>query len=342
MLRIAFQKKLEQRAVSGLYLLYGSESYLLDFVTRYLKEDYLGEMSALNFTELTLEENNQVQILEAAETLPVFSAQRILLIKNCDFTKDGMGKYKTVYDALYDYMDTLPESLLLIMIAPHDTIFKGKFVKKVDAADRLVSFQKLDESDLNAFITRRVQRTGKKITTGAVRLLGTRSLYLDPHAKKNLYDVDHILTSLIAEEKGTITEESVAFMLPAPFTETIFQLMDAVSQKRSHEALRIYQSVRQGGIDVFGVFYMLVRHVRNLIRVKAYLENPKNPSGPKYLSLSPFEYGKLAKSARDFSYRTLYRMMRYLYHTESNLKRSPVEKDTLLTVLVMQLCEESK
>ncbi len=305
---------------------------------RFLKEDYIENMPDLNFTELHLPETGLVPIIEACETLPVFSAQRVVLIHDCDFTKDGMGKFKEIYDGLYDYVDRLPEGLLVIMIAPQETIFKGRLVKKVDAADGLVSFKKMESGELTAFITKRVQQSGRNITSGAVQLISQRSTYLAKDSEKNLYDVDHILTALIAEGENTITEERVEQMLPTPFTETIFQLMDAVSKKRSHEAIRMYYSVRQNGMEEFGVFYMLVRHVRNLIRVKAFLENPKGESGTKYLQISPFEYGKLATSCRAFPFRTLYRMMRELYDTESQLKESPVDHDTLLTVLIARLC----
>lgn len=331
---------MEHRAASGLYILYGSEVYLLDFVIQFLKEKYLENMPELNYTEMSLPETGLVPIIEACETLPVFSAQRIVLIHDCDFTKDGMGKYKEIYDGLFDYIDRLPEGLLMVLISPYESIFKGRFVKKVDASDGLVSFKKLEPGELSGFITKRVQRTGKKITQGAVQLISRRSLYLVPEAKKNLYDLDHLITALTSGDENIISEEQVEQMLPAPFTETIFQLMDTISKKRSQEALRIFYSVRRSGTDVFGVFYMIVRQVRNLIRVKAFLENPKGESGAKYLSLSPFEYGKLATSTRSFTYRELYRMMRLLYDTESQLKESPADPDTLLTVLIVRLCGE--
>ncbi|NLK59064.1 MAG: hypothetical protein GX291_07345, partial [Tissierellia bacterium] len=56
MQRNAFQNSLRDKQAEGLYLLYGSEQYLLDYVKRFLKEDFLPEESVmLNLTTLSAE-----------------------------------------------------------------------------------------------------------------------------------------------------------------------------------------------------------------------------------------------------------------------------------------------
>lgn len=340
MQRIAFQKLLSDKRAEGLYLLYGSEMFLLDTVKRYLKESFLApETAALNLTVLGAENLTAVQLIETCETLPVFSDRRVVMVEDFDFTKEGVARFKDVYEGLYDYIQKLPSGLVLILISPHEALFRGRFVKKAEEVGETVSFQKLNESELLAFIRRRSERDGRSLTQAAQHLLLARSEYLNREENKNLYDVDHVMVSLFDAKEGVIEETDVAELLPAPFTETIFQLMDCLSAKDRGEALRVYHSIRRHGQDVFAVFYMLVRQIRNLIRVKAYEQKPYGGNGPKELGISPFEYKKLQGAVRKFDFPALFQMMRAVYDTESALKESPADPDILLTVLLHRLCE---
>lgn len=338
MQRGAFQKQLETKQAQGAFILYGTEGYLLDFVRRYLRDDFLDPaLQALNYTRLSLAENTAALIMEAAETLPVFSDRRIVVVEDCDFTQKGMGAHKETLDVLAGYIENLPEGVLLVLIAPQETIFKGKFVKKIDAKDGVVPFVRLTEGELAAFIRRRTQQLGSRIDDDAVRLIVQRSGYTDPEEGKSLYDVEHTLQTLVSDT-GHILAVQVDKILPAPFTETVFQLLDAISAARAEAALRIYSSLRADGEDVFPIFYMLVRHVRNLIRVKAHLVRQAAADGPSVLKISPFEFRKLASTAPNVPFPRLFEMVRLLYETESRLKESPAGPDTLLSALLVRLC----
>ena len=339
MLRIAFQKSLSEKTAGGLYLLYGSELFLLDAVKRYLREEFLPEASAmLNLTVLHAEDLTAAKVVEACETLPVFSDRRVVIVEDLDFTKEGASRYKDLYEGLHDYLPGLPDGLVLVLISPEEKLFQGRFVKQAEKTGNLVSYQKLDAGELSNFIRRRASVAGRNIQPGALRLLIERSEYLNPEENKNLYDIDHALISLFDAKEGDITADDVEALLPAPFTETIFQLMDSVSQKKPGEALRIYHSIRRHGQDVFSVFYMLVRQIRNLIRVKAYEQKPGASNGPKDLSIKPYEYKKLKTATSKFSFPALFAMLRAVYDTESKLKESPADPDVLLTVLLHALC----
>lgn len=340
MQRVAFQKLLHDRQAEGLFLLYGSEMLLLDAVKRFLKEDFLPKEAAmLNLTVFHHEELTATQIIEACETLPVFSDRRVVMVENLDFTKEGTGRHKELYEGLYDYIPRLPAGLVLVLISPHEGLFKGRFVKQAEKAGAVVSYQKLQEDELLGFIRKRADREKRRVSPGAARLLVQRSEYLNKEENKNLYDVENAMVSLFGAKEGVIEEGDVADLLPAPFTETIFQLMDSISRKNAGEALRIYHSLRRHGQEVFAIFYMVVRQIRNLIRVKAYEQRPYGGNGPKALALNPYEFRKLQGAVGKISFSRLFDMVRIAYDTESKLKESPADPDILLTVLLNRLCE---
>lgn len=341
MQRNAFQNSLRDKQAEGLYLLYGSEQYLLDYVKRFLKEDFLPEESVmLNLTTLSAETVTASQVMEACETLPVFSDKRVVIVDDCDFTKEGISAYKNLYEGLHEYIQTLPRGLVLVMISPKEGLFKGRFVKQAEKNGELVSYQKLQEGELQQFIRSRAKKEGRTLTPGAQRLFIQRSEYLNKEENKNLYDIYHHLGSLFDAKDGPIEEADVEALLPAPFTETIFQLVDSVSRADASEALRIYHALRGDGQDVYGIFYMLVRQIRNLIRVKAYEQRPYAANGPQDLGIRPFEYNKLKGAVGRFSFSALFAMLRALYETESEMKESPADDDILVTVLLHRLCAQ--
>lgn len=323
----------------GLYLLHGNEQYMIDFLVDYIKNHYLDEgLVDLNFNEVSIADSTAASLMEMAETLPVFSPVRVLIVNDCDFTKDGMGKYKAHYDALSDFVDRMPEDLLFLLISPNTKVFQGKFVKKVNGLNRIVPMEKLNEGELIHFIRTESKKKEKTLTESALRMIVRRSEYITDD-DKNLYSIVNALDTILGVVASEIGEEVVDTFLQEPVTERIFAMLDAISRRDTEECLRLYYLLRLEDQNVHQIFYMIIQHIRDLIRVKGYEHRPSGGAGFRVLKMRDFVYNKHKTNVKKFSFHQLYGMMRTLYDVSYQMRDTHADEDALMTWMLADLCQ---
>lgn len=340
MQRQIFQRQLQHKEAQGPYILHGIEGYMMDFIVDFIKKTYVDASTIdLNLTETSIASITPGQMLEMAETLPVFSDKRVLILHDCDFTKEGMGKYKAHYEALLDYVDTFPEELLLLLLSPYKSIFQGKFVKKMKGMDRLVPIEKMNEGELVHFIKNEAKKNKKRIDERAVHMIVKRSEYVSDDSK-NLYGITNLLDALLGGNQEEVGTALVERFLPEPITDRIFGLTDAMAQNKMGECLRLYTLLRQEGQSVHQMFPMIVRQVRDMIRVKGYVLRPTGQSGAQELGMQGFVFTKLQKAVAKYSFHDLYAMYRLLYDIAFQMRDVHADDDALMTWMLAELCKE--
>ena len=121
----------------------------------------------------------------------------------------------------------------------------------------------------------------------------------------------------------------------------IFALLDALTVQDGATALRTYHALRRQQEEWTMVFYMVVRHVRNLIKVKMLkVRRIPQKKGSRLAGISPYEYNKLYGKVDRLSMEKLMAWHKLCYESEFLWKKQSIDEDLMMEVLLAKLCHQ--
>lgn len=219
------------------------------------------------------------QTIEALETIPFFGQQKLIYLKDVNFTGDSViGRSEAVLERLERLALLLgqidPSEAVLLMSS--DAIDKRRtFYKKLTAAADLQTFDKLDLSRTRDFeswcdeVERRIHEKGLKAGSRVVERLIELS-WNDARALDN--EIEKL--SLYVYPKNEVTEEDVKAIGSSSREMIIWDLCQAVTVGQPSEALRLLRQLLAQGESEIGLLILLGGQVR-LAALGMYLYETK-------------------------------------------------------------------
>jgi DNA polymerase III delta subunit len=135
----------------------------------------------------------------------------------------------------------------------------------------------------------------------------------------------------------SMTEADIDQLIAAPFDDNIFQLTDAIGQRDTGTALRLLENQFQNGAEALYLLRMLAWHVRNLIRVRAFLESgvTNHRTIARELRIHPFVAQKALRQSQLFSLDDLRKIHGGLLEIDRTMKSRSVDPRVLFTLLTV-------
>ncbi|MDP2843978.1 MAG: DNA polymerase III subunit delta, partial [Acetobacterium sp.] len=145
-------KSIKNQEISPVYLFTGSEHYIGHMIEKTLIASELAKgLEPLNLTTYNDKNLDMSVLLATCETLPMMSNKRIVIVRE-EAHLDKIIDKKDL-DRLVAYLENpCPSTLLIIYWEQPDK--RKKLYKSLTKAGSLVVFDKLDASDLQAWIIR--------------------------------------------------------------------------------------------------------------------------------------------------------------------------------------------
>lgn len=283
---VEFFKKLMRSETSGVYLVDSEEEYL----STTLIEEAERSINIKDFNLIRLKGNLDYDEFKTTfETYPVMEDKKIIIWQNIDLSRDNIKNYKHILDNLEKDMEDFPNFASLI-IFPEGKIFKGKFYKKVKSLGNIVYIDRLDRNELGNFIRKRFKSHGKKISDSHILRIMERFSYLNSNSEVDLFEIVNSIDKIISNSNQEVIKLSdIDDQLDQILNLNIFNLTDALSEKNTKKAMKVFLNMIDQGEDPFMVFHMIIRQVRILISVK-------------YLRSKGFNDSFIRKSAKIGSY----------------------------------------
>ncbi|WP_414151641.1 DNA polymerase III subunit delta [Acetobacterium carbinolicum] len=153
-------KSVKNKEISPVYLFTGPEQYIGHMMEKTLIGTEIAKgLEPLNLTTYSDKNVDVSELLATCETLPMMSNKRMVIIRE-EAQLDKITDKKAL-DRITAYLEKpSPSTLLIIYWEQPDK--RKKLYKSLTKAGSLVVFEKLDASDLTAWITRRIKNAGKK------------------------------------------------------------------------------------------------------------------------------------------------------------------------------------
>lgn len=328
---IEFMKVLMNKKLKGIYLFECEEDFLKDNIIENIKD----ELNLVEFNYIKFSTNVEYSDLKSAfETYPIMDEKKYIIIDDLELTKNKLKDYKFL-DNLKNDVDDFPDYSILLIFSKSQ-IFKGAFYKKILKQNNLVEIKRLNDEQLLNFIGKRFVRNGKKISKSLIREIIERFSYLGKDSKLSLYDISNTVDKIIANStEKKVSEDDVYKQLDKIINMNIFNLMDALSQRDIKKSMDAYFNLLDNNEDIFMIYHMILRQVRNLIAVKSVSKFRHNLSYClKITKLSKFEYTKLTKFANNFSIDELIKIHSHIFKMDKSMKSEKFNMNIEMELLI--------
>lgn len=304
----SLNEDLKSGQLNNVYLLYGEEAYLKKQYRDKLRNAMISPDDNMNYAYYEGKGINVKEVIDLAETLPFFAERRVIVMENTGF-------FKTSSEELAEYIKELPESTAIIFVEA-EIDKRGKLYKAVQKKGRAVELGRQDEGTLVRWIAGNVKRENKQISENTIRhflaKIGTDMENIQKELEKLFcYTLD----------KDAITVDDVEAICTTQITNQIFDMVNAVADKKQRQALDYYYDLITLKEPPMRILFLLARQFKLLLEVK---ELDKKGMARKEIAektgLNPFVVGKYQTQAKAFSSKELRTIIEDSVDTEEAVK----------------------
>ncbi len=333
----------QKEEIYPVYFLYGPEDYLIDEVIQRLLDNTLSRKErGLNLHLFSGGEHSGKEIVQTAQTIPMFSQYRFVLISEADrIDEEEMG-------ALLMYTEKPSPTTCLVLCAQTLGPWK-KHQAEIEKVGKVIECTRLKGKALVSWVKNRMAERGKKLSEEAAD-------YLVEVVGDHLHDLENALEKafLSVGDKRTIELSDVEGIASEVKVSTVFDLMDAIGHQNLEKALGILEKALESKTVSFKkeeetskkmddpvplLLSMMAKQYRNIWRVKEMASQQEEVSEiAKVLRMSPWNVKKLMDQGRHFSESSLREGILNCHRIDLFIKRGRVQKDLLMEKLVIDLC----
>lgn len=323
-----FEKALSRGDIGPLYYFYGNEPYLVERgVKRLLSHVVAPEFQDFNLNVFYGNECRGGEIVEVAQTLPMFSPWRVVLVKK------GSELPAAALDILTDYL-AAPSATTCLIFQGDKVDQRKKFFVEMKKRGELVEFKRPYENQLAPFIREEAAALGKKFETAAIELLvylvGTNLQELVAQLEKIVTYVGKRDGVTLADVKAVVSDTKV---------DSVFDLANALGEKNLAKGLRHLHTILRDGEAPLMVLAMLTRHFRQLWKVRE-LVDAKTPSQDigTLTGINPYFLKGVMTQARNFRVLELKQVFESLYEADLALKSGGGKPGGIMERLLIEIC----
>lgn len=320
-------RNLSKGEIPKLLFLYGKEPFLLQRAIRLVRKAVLeAEQDDFNDNQFYGKEATAVAIIESARTLPVFAHKRLVTVKDAHLLSAAD------LDALISYLkDPVPETCLLFVAEKIDS--RRKFFQQFKKSGSLIEFKPLSERELPGHVRTFLNDRDYRISGDALELFCSM-------VGDSLHEVHGELEKLLIYlgDRSLIDVADVQAVVSRGRAENIFELGNAVGRGDAAKALALAKKLMDGGEAPLKILSLLVRHFRQLWKVRELQVQNCPPreiaatAGVPFFVVQPMIIQGKRFSRLDFG-----RAYELFLETDLAMKSSGADAEALLESLLLQL-----
>jgi DNA polymerase-3 subunit delta len=330
-------RKIKKRDFAPIYLLYGTEAYLINETKQLLLNHVLNEEEKdFNFSAYDLEETPIDVALEDAETFPFFGERKVVFLHNPAFLTAEKSKEKVDHNlAKFEaYLKEPAPYTVMVISAPYEKLDERKKVtKELKRNAEIVEAKKLRDHELINWVKDRAKASGIEFEPEAVEkllaLVGTNMFIITNEVDK---------LALYAADQKRIDVNLVEMLVARSLEQNIFSLIEKVVQRKLDEALRIYYDLLKQNEEPIKILALMAGQFRLIYQVK---ELSRRGYGQQqiagYLKTHPFRVKLALGQANKFSDEELASLMELLAEADFQMKTGGMNKSLLIEMLLFRL-----
>ncbi|RAK22453.1 DNA polymerase III delta subunit [Anoxybacillus vitaminiphilus] len=336
---IDFWRKIKKGHLSPIYLLYGTEPFLINETHHLIIQSAVREEEReFNLSVYDCEETPVEIALEDAETLPFFGDKKVVLVKNPYFLTAEKGKEKIEHNMkrLEQYIEEPSPFSVVIFTGLYEKLDeRKKMTKMLLKRAEVFAASPLNEQEIRQWIAEYLRASNVTIQEEAVDLLlqlaGTALTILTNELNK---------LALFVGYGGTITEETVRLLVPRSLEQNVFVLIEKVVQRKLHEAFRTFYDLLQNNEEPIKILALLANQFRLIYHAKGLAAKGYGQQQiASLLKVHPFRVKMALEQAKLFSLEELMRIINDLAEADYQMKAGLMDKRLVVELFLMKLSE---
>ncbi|MBS4209050.1 DNA polymerase III subunit delta [Bacillus sp. FJAT-50079] len=330
-------KKIEQKQFSPLYLLYGTEHYIINETKQKLMANVLTEADMdFNLSVYDLEETPIEQAIEDAETFPFTGDTKLIILQNPIFLTAEKPKEKIEHQLkrFEAYIEQpAPYSIVVLAGAYEKLDERKKLTKLLKKNAEVIEAKKLNEPELKAWVREQTVAYEVEMDDVAIELLlalgGSELMKLHTELEKLV---------LYAGDLKKIDAEMVEKLTSRSIEQNIFALVEKVVQRKMDEAFRIYYDLRKQNEEPIKILALLAGQFRLIYQTKELLKRGYGQQQiASSLKVHPYRVKLASGQARFFSEEELTAIMSLLADSDYQLKSGGSAREISLELFLFKL-----
>ena len=313
-------------AIRPVYLVIGPEEYHCDQALSILKSRVTVPGAAdFDCSVFTAGDARVAEILETANTYPMLSPRRLVVVEDAGKFKDAES------EALLEGLASISRRSTVILTAA-ELDKRKKFYKTSQKDFCLCEFPRLKGYAAERWADAFVRKSGYRISTGAIkRVIDVAGADLRTLAS----EFEKLM--LYAGEEKNIPDAVIEDLVGASRQQSIFDLTNAVGRRDRAGALRSLGNLLGMGEHPLVVVTMLARHCRQTLIAIEGLQARKNPRDiASEAQIPPFAMEQFIANARAANQDTVRDMYVRLAEADRQLKSSSLDGRALLECLICE------
>ena len=211
-------EQINKKEFSRVYLLGGTEPYLIYQYRDKLVETLIDPNDTMNFIVYKGENTKPEDIIEFADTMPFFTERRVVLVENSNFFKNGCEKLEKA-------LEELPDTTVLVFVEKNIDNRK-KLAKQVAQLGTVAMFDAPDSEMLAVWLN-------GMFAEDQIAISGTTLRYLIDRVGNSMNllknEVDKLRAYVV--DKKSVSKEDIDLLCVNQVEDKIFDMIDAISDK---------------------------------------------------------------------------------------------------------------
>lgn len=317
--------QIKEENYSKLYLLTGSEDYLVDQYRDKLVSKLTAPDDTMNYIVYKGENAKVEAIIEFADTMPFFADRRVVLVEDSGFFKKGNEK-------LEPFLEVIPDTTVLIFVEK-EIDNRIKLTKQVAKYGTVAVFDAPDDRTLLIWLNGLFGQENLSVDGATLRYLLDRvgndmNLLVNEVKKLSAYCMD----------KGSVTRADVDKLSVSIVEDKIFEMMDALAEKKREKMMTLYDDLLTLREAPMKILALIARHFMILLKVQFALSSGTAEYGlASELKIPPYFVKKYIAQSKRFTYDQLLNCNRLCQDTDSAIKSGRMRDKLAVEMLILEL-----
>ncbi len=323
--------QLDKKKIDPVYFLSGEEDFLVQSAMERLTATVLAPaMKDFNFSVFDGQGASADEIQTAVNSLPAFSDRRLVILKNADRLPASEANRLVVY-----IKNPAPTTCFVCTARKFDA--RRAFFQALRSHATMIECRPLPDGQVSSWIRARARSMGRGISDDAV-------LFLKERMGSDLFALQNELAKAeisIGDEdtQREIGIEDVEAVCGASGSSTIFDLLNALSGRRTEGAIRAVSRLIDEGEPPLRILSTLVNRFRLTWRVQRGMRSGYSDNALfRQFGLGQWMGRAVLAAAKSYRESDLQWAFKRFIETDAGLKGGMLPPKMVMEVLVMDLC----
>ncbi len=308
-------------------LAYGEDSYRKDARLNEIIESGKELYGSINIRYYD-EKISFAELSNEIYAIPFLSKKRLLIGKDILASKNS-----DLLEKISQILKDIPETTDMVFKESEPPDQRKTLFKSLKQHGKVENFEPLKPYETIKWIKDKVKKYSGSIEDSAAQTLFQ-------YCSNDLFRLENEITKLLNYDMN-IKKEAVQELVKPEYSDSIFELMDAISEKKAETAIKILNRFFENNENEQYIVAMLARQIKNLLIIKNLKENNATEAEIlKSTKLHPFVVKKTLQQSRNFTVEELKELHKRLFEVDIKLKSDNIDSKIILTNFVFAIMKK--